>query len=252
MVSSSLTTLRAMPDKLAYLYNVYIEKSSQMRLDSHLSGEQRFDMITALATKASSQLQSLLNATNDAEKSIRATVAPAASASEASIAKLRWAFDNQLSVPDICQGLVADVDLDGFAALRAILPWAYRAKKIDTHDSLEQLQSNIEQYAMQIATPAQQAKNRELTEVNACINYLRQSFQTLTAFFASQQKANVVQGAFTRPASITRWFGLPGDNLPAGSIQLACDAPSFRAGSNVEPSADILKALSFNVATYRY
>jgi hypothetical protein len=229
MASRNLTLLRTVPANQAIAYNSYIQKSALVRQDVYSTGESKLAQISKLVAAAQSTLADLLTGSNDAEKAIRKAAAPAAGqAGEASLTKIRWAFDNNIDIAVICDQLVEDVDVDGFLALSQVLPWAAKANKLSgahsrPEDNLKAARATILGYEKQLMTPAQLALQDELRELDVSMGMLRSNFLVLNSFFEMQTLPSAVQGSFQRVSKLYRWQGLPGDNQPKGSINLADD-----------------------------
>ncbi len=232
MVSSALATLRGMPQEQADVYNAYLPACAKIRLNPLLSNAGRLQKIADLMNAAVSDLQDVLTRSNAAEKKVRAALTSTATATPEDVASMRWAIDSGISLINICQQLVNDNNRSGFLALRQLLPWEQLAHKLvfvpgqsqDAYDrAMAQARTLIAAYEQQLFTPAEKALADEVTECDISMPYLRLNHTTLTGFFQKQTQASTVAGTFTRVASLYRWQGLPGDNLPKGMMQLLAD-----------------------------
>lgn len=230
MTSSSLTFLRSVPDSQAKVYNDYTPKLTRIRTNALLSIAGMMPDILKFVDAAVGTLQDLQDRTNSAVTAIQHAVSSSdVQASETACAKVRWAIDNGIDVQDICLQLIEDNDAEGFIALRQLVPWAIRAKKImgattSVTKSAQSIRESIVVLEKQIMTPAQLAALAELNECNVSIEMVRTNFTRLFTFFDLQEQPGVAtSGMYHRVEQLYRWQGLPNDTQPKGFISLSDD-----------------------------
>ena len=223
MVSQSLTTLRNTPPAQANGYMAALRQLVKLRsannpgtIDMKVAGQQTISQTGLTA------LQSLLDASNQAEKAIRGVPInlDETPPSSAALDNVRWLFDKRIDITDMCTQFTRQRDREGFKALRSLLPWAATAGMLGSSTEgyperrITDAMKVIRAAEAPLMTKAELAQAGELREIDICMPYLRDNFQRLSDWLIAQGRPASLDGySGGRLQKINNWFGLPGSQV---------------------------------------
>ena len=224
MVSDTLSFLRGLPEEQAAAYNNYLPKSTRVRMDLLITGQAKVAQMNALADAELARLQEMQDSANASESQIRNRLyGSKVEVSEAARQKIQWAYTTLgLDLPNLCEQLIADEDVEGLAALKQYLPWLDRAKRLER--PLADARKMVASFEETLYTPNQRRLAEEIRECDINMGFLRDNFENLQNFYQAQKLPTAVAGTFMRLDRLLRWDGLPGDKeIKKGVLVLSND-----------------------------